>query len=627
MFVMLTLLLFACSSFPEPGPEKNSLLVIPWDIRDIAMETGETLFQDYLVLQNLDAPEQILQIVTSSGNKSNYRVIAVTPGNWQVKSRNLASGENNQTVSPPVLLPLEISANMVYLFPYIVTARRYRHDGGRLVGSYMEMRPEVQAAIALDLQDRINFASWTGSSFIGFGSSIPRFSPRLDSYAVSVSSNPGRAEVYINDRKQGQTPLTMELDSGRHYLEVRKEGFSPYRSYLQLDSDTEVQLDLTVLAEDSSMDTQSESQSALSDLGAGIAAPRFSTYRLLIDRFVNLGAETDVYLSDLFRTSLQVVLERDRRLEVLDVTNLSASEGEVGNYSVLPDFSAATELAADLLISGDFFVDGDAVLVRGCLYDVRKVGVKAAVLYQGEAGIEIFDTIDNMTLEFAGAVDRVLPEAGREIITETELVSASIIETERRIGAKELIKRRSLLNTAWQGSAGLGGILLTVVNSDDTLLSAVSGVPFSAELTWLRMMNSNLALSLGGGGHVLFGYEGDISVGGFHIQPTLELSVSGGMIDIFAKAGGLLSYKPSFHIDRHDGDTLERSYFSPLLVFGPVLETGARLYTYTRHSQPARYQTFGSSLAPYVWQYDFLKMDRNAGSFYLNIYYGIGVRI
>ena len=45
---------------------------------------------------------------------------------------------------------------------------------------------------------------------------------------VRFSSEPSRAEVWVNGQKMGETPVTLKLESKKTYtIEFRKEGFKP----------------------------------------------------------------------------------------------------------------------------------------------------------------------------------------------------------------------------------------------------------------------------------------------------------------------------------------------------------------------------------------------------------------
>lgn len=62
--------------------------------------------------------------------------------------------------------------------------------------------------------------------FVGRVSAPP---PAPSTATLVVDSRPGGAEVYLNGRLQGRTPLTLTVNPGRHEVELRLSGYQPYR--------------------------------------------------------------------------------------------------------------------------------------------------------------------------------------------------------------------------------------------------------------------------------------------------------------------------------------------------------------------------------------------------------------
>lgn len=57
---------------------------------------------------------------------------------------------------------------------------------------------------------------------------------------IKIKSIPDKAEVYINKKLIGTTPIRRQkLRSGRYRLEVRKAGFKPWRENIQIDPGAE----------------------------------------------------------------------------------------------------------------------------------------------------------------------------------------------------------------------------------------------------------------------------------------------------------------------------------------------------------------------------------------------------
>ena len=50
----------------------------------------------------------------------------------------------------------------------------------------------------------------------------------LKSHSLSFTSNPDKAEVFINGERKGTTPVKLELDPKKTYsIEYRKDGYNP----------------------------------------------------------------------------------------------------------------------------------------------------------------------------------------------------------------------------------------------------------------------------------------------------------------------------------------------------------------------------------------------------------------
>lgn len=66
-----------------------------------------------------------------------------------------------------------------------------------------------------------------------------RLSPRLVKVVrtgtLEVTSSPDGAEVYVDGSYRGRTRLLMEVDAGMHDVEVRLDGYTPYRARVRVD--------------------------------------------------------------------------------------------------------------------------------------------------------------------------------------------------------------------------------------------------------------------------------------------------------------------------------------------------------------------------------------------------------
>lgn len=66
---------------------------------------------------------------------------------------------------------------------------------------------------------------------------------------LRVNSNPSGSQVLINGRVVGNTPLTIKLNSGSYAVEIRRSGFTTYKSTIVVSTGASVRLDATLTPE------------------------------------------------------------------------------------------------------------------------------------------------------------------------------------------------------------------------------------------------------------------------------------------------------------------------------------------------------------------------------------------
>lgn len=82
----------------------------------------------------------------------------------------------------------------------------------------------------------------------GGGSEIRRQIELVPDWAsVTISSEPPGGTVLVDGNEVGQTPLQFELRSGRHEVEVRKDGFKTFRETLDVEPATAIQMPRIVM--------------------------------------------------------------------------------------------------------------------------------------------------------------------------------------------------------------------------------------------------------------------------------------------------------------------------------------------------------------------------------------------
>ncbi len=92
------------------------------------------------------------------------------------------------------------------------------------------------------------YEDWEQKVKIASGESIKLFAELGEVYgSLNIDSRPGEADVYLDGRNQGKTPLVLErVKEGKQQVEIMKEGFAAWKRTIVIKSgkDTEVMADL-----------------------------------------------------------------------------------------------------------------------------------------------------------------------------------------------------------------------------------------------------------------------------------------------------------------------------------------------------------------------------------------------
>jgi len=307
------------------------------------------------------------------------------------------------------------------------------------------------------------FPEWVVKDLKGFGLVRPALISAEILYPFSITSEPQGAQVYIDGLLMGQTPLSLKLPPGKKQLQFRLSGREDVIRYFNPDESDSIRESLPLKAAD--------------------IREEKGTFTVASSPFLSIG-ETDTQLSSLFSESIMLVLEKDSRLSVGAVEVPWEKKGAVS----LPDFSILESEGTDLVASGLFLRDDNKLTIQANLYDVRNETIKAGVRWSGLVGLDIFDAVDEISAAFEGEVDRVLPEAGKTLITRQETIYSGTSDDERLLARKMVTQSRR----SWQH-------LLTInlsgdsVNREFTLDNGVStgtlgykeaNTPFVAGLEW-----------------------------------------------------------------------------------------------------------------------------------------------
>lgn len=105
---------------------------------------------------------------------------------------------------------------------------------------------EDRQKAAVDLAEYIDFSSWTGRGFIGFGSIKPSLEKKNNKYQLSLKSVPSNAEIFLDDIYIGLTPMTIDIDQSKHQLQFRLSSYEDDIRYISLERSAEITANLQI---------------------------------------------------------------------------------------------------------------------------------------------------------------------------------------------------------------------------------------------------------------------------------------------------------------------------------------------------------------------------------------------
>ena len=601
--IFLLLLLPGCRSIGPPREEEDSLLIVVDAIpRGAIIETEKLSF---------------------SGPKDFN--MTIRRKNFSVHYKPMPSGEYTY-IDPgtQAKVTFTLSADTVFLFPKKVVM----DDEGEIILTHVT--PQDQKRVSEDIADFIGFSEWFGKYFQGFGPYRPRFTLDKERYDFEIISRPEGAEVLIDGQNWGNAPITADLEPGKHLVRLEMEGFNPAQTFIDVTGPGKAEISLTRPTEKVS-EEETEAERA-----ADITQDKYS---LLISPLNNIGDKEFDYLRSVFSDVIASVLYKKDNIQVILESDAS-DESEMTNSSTTgytvegrPDFSRAEELGAELMVSGRFKAEEEDLFVHASLYDVRTGQVKTSIMYTGEAGLAMFESIDGMTEQFMENITRVLPAVGKEVIEEKQEISREIISYEKKVSVKEIIDRR----LSWKNSISIngtwgGGFEQIVISGStfDYTTSRTDGPSLGLLATYDRELFKPVSLAVRGG--VIFSEASDAFMGTdtatweVPIYAGPSLSFYGKTLDLNLGILGLFRFIDGF--DYWDYDFAQYEEIGPFITLGVSIEAGIKWYLNKRLSTTPSFIHFGMLLDALSWRIDIeTENDPVMIPFYGTFYIGFGVRI
>ena len=463
--------------------------------------------------------------------------------------------------------------------------------------SLEKMRPEDRRKAAAELIRELPFFLWSGSSYVGFGpfSPEPIFTPKT--FMVQFDTEPQGTELILDDESYGTTPLSAELSSGEHQLELIYPDETMDRKKLNISGNESFRF-----------------------LATKASGRKKGVKLALVVPFRNEGDPAYDYLSSVFSDSLALTVSESGKIVTVHPSPKLVEEAEAlpRDERYFRYVQEAEEAGADLIIDGGYSAGDEEVLTRGIVYDVSRNLVQTSTLYTGPAGLDIFDSIDEMALSFAEELDRVLPEIGQKVIRLEESKSEETLRFQRSVAQQKIMAARDSRRFMGDIGIGFGGSDLdrdlNISGDDDYYRDGMTLGPM-ASFTYL------LKPRIG-----LYGMTGFLFLVSEE-RGTFELPLTLGPVVLFPSRAFDVTFGILPQIAYCSEFSSEIRNFGPFLRSDLLMDFGISFYGYDETDDPMRYikLNFQVQLIGATMDYDF--SDPQQAGFMARLYLSIGRRL
>ncbi len=572
------LIITACTSIPSPDESKDSLLIVV--IHNYTSQNKEGS-----VIINLK-DEHSKTIATRRSN-SDYRQLLffkVPTGYYSVSSNYSTSHQ------------FKVEGEKIALYPYYLV-NNLDHI------SIESMNMSEAKIISRELPNYIEYSDWAFYDIQYQKGFNPRTSLGQESYQVEIDSDPSNANILIDGEKEGRTPFVTNIKAGKHDLELIQKGFTPIKTIINVDDF----LSLNFVMDSKFLNGKDK-----------ILAEKQGQYRILVDFADNIGTEEgDAYIG-VITDALAITLDGNENIQAL----IKDVEGVPIGALVVPDWKIAEKLACGYILQTNFSILDGELLVHAVLYDARKEVLQSSFFYSGESGLAVFDSVDDMTLEFLEGIKETLPDLGSSVVRKEENISVKMVEYKSRLSNAVISDNRTNDRNSWLAAFSLIGRLeqpMTNIGLKDmTYIGSPSGT-FS--LGYDRYLNKSMALG------VEFKYlfsNSDIQDGKKESINTYSLSMGPrfSLTDVRAETlFGLLgqyTYGPKAETALWvwDLDPRPHAFMGPFHYLGVVADFRYNNFLNIRIDEPQNYFSFGFRTALFEWRFtenfileEFVKFD------------------
>ncbi len=456
------------------------------------------------------------------------------------------------------------------------------------------------------LASYVRFPDWAVKDLKGFGLIRPALISAETLYKFSITSEPTGAEAYVDGLLMGQTPLDIRLTPGKKQIQFKMPGREDVIRYINPGESDFVKGKLPLMAEGADGDD--------------------NTFTLVVSPFFSMR-EIDPQLSSLFSESIMFVLEEDNRLSVGSKEIPWINRGAL----MLPDFSVLEAAGTDLVASGLFLRDENRLTIQANLYDVRNETIKAGVRWSGSVGLDIFDAVDEISASFENEVDRVLPEAGKTLITRQETIYAGSSDDERLLARRRVIQARQSWRHLLSIDIGIPVIdeEITLDNGSDssTFSGRFGGSSFTAGMEWEWLGNGDYLGTMAGFRIInavkYSEQETKDRFTDYMLYGAARLNLRASRSDLYFGLGGGLAFSPkeSYTVSTPSVITDD---IGPFLNLSARMDLGFRGYINQRAAARPVFWSLKMYLSLYEYRFD-LAGDGNEGRVPVNFGICIGM--
>ncbi len=584
---LAALVLAGCASFPKPSSGDDSLFVLlsenPAPRAGLEQGPGTLRF---------DGPTPFQ--ISPGGEESRGCCVRVKPGRYTL------TGPVPDGIEAGAGSAFDVPPGAVFLYPLKFT----RRSESRLarIRRLVPLSPQDQRTASALLTDYFDYDRWLDRVMVGFGASPPRLAAEEGDVAFDISSTPPGAQVTVDGRGWGVTPVTTTLRTGTHLLRLEIPGVAYTETTLDVRSRGEINVSLPV--------------SLMQEAKPAGAPPQ--KIAILLTAFQNMGAAENDNLKVVFAQVIGSNMRNDPRLVLVDGGEVVAQGTGIPGR---PDFALARKKGMDLIVSGYYTARADGLLVYAALYDVRTQIVRASIVYTGRPGLAMLDSIDAMSAELLQGVDKALPEAlaplrREEGTAQSRIVSYDKKRTDAAIVQNRRAKKSSLSLLIGPSMATVGGVIMP--DFPAILLAVLPlGIGYDYRLGGPLSLAASLRLALA--------YDKDSYASRPYVDVPLrvgpEYTLSLRSTDFTFGLLGEIRFTQALF----DSDEIQE--FNSVWITGLALETAVRLYLQSRMSERPSYLLFGFSWFIIGAQTDFDLTSPRFAPVELSLTLGYGLRL